>query len=110
MKHILYRSAILSLLILTASTSNALDIMNLRDQASLRCPSGIVARGDSEIQVRERCGDPLKIAHRQDFGPIWIYHFGQGRFMFYLAFLHGNLQRIASAPCSPNREECFDVR
>ena len=110
MKQILYTSAILLLLIFTADTSYALDIMNLRDRASLRCPGGIVARGDSESRVRERCGEPLKIATRQDFGPIWIYHFGQDRFMHYMAFLHGNLQRIASAPCSPNRDECLDVR
>ena len=110
MKHILYKSAVLLLLILSTGTLHALDIMNLRDQASLRCPGGIVARSDSEIRVQERCGDPLKITSRQDFGPIWIYHFGQDRFMFYLAFLHGNLQRIASAPCSPNRAECLDVR
>ena len=110
MKHILYKSAILLLLILTTDLSYALDIMNLRDRSSLRCPSGIIARGDSESRVRERCGDPLKIATRQDFGPIWIYHFRQDRFMFYLAFLHGNLQRIASAPCNPNRAECLNVK
>jgi hypothetical protein len=102
MKNIVYVSAILILLIGVADKSYCLDIMNLRDQASFRCPGGIVARGDSEIQVRERCGGPLKIADRQDFG--------QSRFMFYLAFLHGNLQRIASAPSSPNRAECFDIR
>jgi len=110
MKKILYMSAILILLILLADKSYSFDIFNLRDQASLRCPSGLVARGDKDTFVRQRCGEPLKIAHRQDFGPIWIYHFGQDRFMFYLAFLHGNLQRIASARCSPNREECFDIQ
>jgi hypothetical protein len=110
MKKILYMSAILILLILLADKSYGLDIFNLRDQASLRCPSGLVARGDTDTFVRQRCGEPLKIAHRQDFGPIWIYHFGQDRFMFYLDFLHGNLQRIASARCSPNREECFDIQ
>ena len=110
MKKIIYVSAILILLIVVADKSYCLDKLNLRDQSTLRCEGGIVARGDSEIKVRERCGDLLKIAHRQDFGPIWIYHFGQSRFMFYLAFLHGNLQRIASAPCSLNRAECFDIR
>jgi hypothetical protein len=109
MKNIPSMIAVLILLILMTDTSYGLDIINMRDQASFRCPSGIVARGDSEMRVRQRCGDPLKIASRQDFGPIWIYHFGASRFMYYLAFLHGNLQRIVSAPCSPNREECFDV-
>ncbi|MBT8331435.1 MAG: DUF2845 domain-containing protein [Deltaproteobacteria bacterium] len=110
MKKILYTCAIILLLVFLTDTSYALDIMNLRDQSTLRCPGGIVARGDSDIRVTERCGDPLKIANRQDFGPIWIYHFGQERFMFYLSFLHGNLQRIASARCSPNRAECLDIR
>jgi hypothetical protein len=30
--------------------------------------------------------------------------------MYYLAFQHGNLQRIASAPCSSNDPECYDLR
>ena len=110
MKNILYIGAILLLLILVADESYCFDIMNLRDQSSLRCPGGIVARGDSDIDVQRRCGEPLKIASRQDFGPIWIYHFRQGRFMHYLAFQNGNLQRIASAPCNPNRPECLDIR
>ena len=110
MKKTLYMSAILMLLILLADKSYSFDIFNLRDQASLRCPSGLVARGDTDTFVRQRCGEPLKIAHRQDFGPIWIYHFGQDRFMFDLAFQNGNLQRIAGAPCNPNRPECLDIR
>ena len=110
MKYKLYTGVTLVLLILVVNNSYSLDIMNLRDQSTLRCRGGIVARGDSEIDVQRRCGDPLKIAHRQDFGPIWIYHFGNGRFMHYLAFLNGNLQRIASAPCNPDRPECLDIR
>lgn len=110
MKNVLYTGAVLLLLMLSADRSYGLDIMNLRDQSTLRCPGGIVARGDSELHVQRRCGDPLKIASRQDFGPIWIYHFRGGRFMYYLTFLNGNLQRILSATCNPNRPECLDVR
>jgi hypothetical protein len=110
MKCIYYACVIILLLAFMTNTTNALDIMNLRDQSSLRCPSGIIARGDRDIDVERRCGAPLKIANRQDFGPIWVYHFGQDRFMFYLAFLHGNLQRIASAPCNPSQPECLDIR
>ncbi len=109
-KKFIFTTAILLLPALMTDTSYALDIMNLRDQSSLRCPSGIIARGDRDIDVERRCGEPLKIANRQDFGPIWVYHFGQDRFMFYLAFLHGNLQRIASAPCNPSQPECLDIR
>ena len=110
MKDLLHIGAIFVLLILMANQSYGFDIMNLRDQSTLRCQGGIVARGDSDIDVQRRCGEPLKVAYRQDFGPIWIYHFGQGRFMYYLAFLHGNLQRIASARCNPSKPECLDIR
>lgn len=110
MKNMFALGAILTLLILTANDSRGFDIMNLRDQSTLRCPGGIVARGDSDIDVQRRCGEPIKVAYRQDFGPIWTYHFGQARFMYYLAFLHGNLQRIASARCNPNRPGCLDIR
>jgi hypothetical protein len=110
MKNVLYVGTGLLLLMLLADKSHCQDIMNLRDQSTLRCPGGIVARGDSERVVQRRCGDPLKIADRQDSGPIWIYHFRGGRFMYYLTFLHGNLQRIGSATCNPNRPECLDIR
>jgi len=62
MKKVLYVGTALLLLMLLADKSYCLDIMNLRDQSTLRCPRGIVARGDSEINVQRRCGDPLKIA------------------------------------------------
>ena len=110
MKNIFFLSAILILLIIIAEKSYCLDISNMRDQSTLRCRGGVVAIGDSDRYVRGKCGEPLEIANRQDFGPIWIYHFRNDRFMFYLAFLHGNLQRIASAPCNPNEYECFDLR
>ena len=46
----------------------------------------------------------------QDFGPIWIYSEDQANFMYYLAFLNGNLQRIAGAPCSPDDADCPDLK
>ncbi len=110
MKYICFIGAVLISLILIVDNSYCFDISNMRDQSTLRCRGGVVAIGDSERYVRGKCGDPLEIANIQDFGPIWIYHFRSDRFMFYLAFLHGNLQRIASAPCNPNKYECFDLR
>jgi hypothetical protein len=110
MKKVLYIGTVLLLLMLFADDSYCLDIMNLRDQSTLRCPGGIVARGDSEMNVRRRCQDPLKIADRQDSGPIWIYHFPGRRFMYYMTFSNGNLQRILSATCNPDRPECLDIR
>ena len=109
MNRILYWGAAFVLFIIFAAPSYSLDITTMADQSSLRCSGGVVAIGDSQRFVQEKCGEPLEIGHRQDFGPIWIYHWGQGRFMYYLAFLHGNLQRIASAPCNPDEYECFDL-
>ena len=109
MKNKFFWGTILILLILFTDKSYCFDIFNMRDQSTLRCRGGIVAIGDSKRDVRSKCGDPLEMAYRQDFGPIWIYHFSGDRFMYYLAFLHGNLQRIGSAICNPNRFECFDL-
>ena len=98
----------LLLLMLLADESRCQEVVNLRDQSTLRCSGGIVARGDSERDVQRRCGAPLKIAQPQDSGPVWIYH--GGRFMYYLTIVHGNVQRIRSATCNPNRPECLDIR
>ena len=111
MNRLLCWGAILAAIVIFADKSYSLDITTMADQSSLRCWGGVVAIGDSERDVQEKCGGPLEVAYRQDFGPIWIYHLGQqDRFMYYLAFLHGKLQRIASAPCNPNEYECFDLR
>ena len=107
---ILCWGAILVSFVIIADKSYCLDITTMADQSSLRCSGGIIAIGDSERDVQDKCGDPLEIGRKQDFGPVWIYHFGQDRFMYYLAFLHGKLQRIARAPCNPNEYECFDLR
>ncbi|MBW2487019.1 MAG: DUF2845 domain-containing protein, partial [Deltaproteobacteria bacterium] len=53
--------------------------------------------------------DPLEITSREDKGPIWVYHFGQARFMYYLEFVFGKLERILSAPCDRSNYECFDL-
>jgi hypothetical protein len=107
MKNALRIGAALLLLMLLADDSYC-QVVNMRDQSTLRCSGGIVARGDSERDVQRRCGAPLKIAQPQDSGPVWIYH--GGRFMYYLTIVHGNVQRIRSATCSPNRPECLDIR
>ena len=109
MNRIPHWGAVFVLFFIFAAPSYPLDITTMADQSSLRCSGGVVAIGDSRRDVQEKCGEPLEIGYRQDFGPIWIYHWGQGRFMYYLAFLYGKLQRIASAPCNPNEYECFDL-
>ena len=95
--------------IVFAERSAAIDFWSLADQSSYRCPGGIVAVGDSDLVVRDTCGEPLEITSRDDKGPIWIYHFGQQRFMYYFEFVFGKLERILSAPCDRYKYECFDL-
>jgi len=100
----------LTLLIIFVGKSHSIDFRSLADQSSYRCSGGIVAVGDLDRNVREKCGDPIEIGKRQDFGPIWIYYENQAKFMYYLAFLNGKLQRIVGAACSPDDAACFDLR
>jgi hypothetical protein len=107
------RAVILSLLFLIAgiTQAHAIDIDNLADQSTYRCGGGIVATGDSDSLVREKCGQPAMITRQEsDSYDIWIYYFGGSRFMYYFGFLHGNLQRIVSAPCTSSDPDCFDLR
>jgi len=108
-KNVLYFGFAIVLLIAFAGTSHAVDFTSLADQSSYRCSGGVVSVGDSDRDVREKCGDPLEIGRRQDFGPIWIYYHEQATFMYYLAFLNGKLQRIVGAPCSADDPACFDL-
>ena len=100
----------LILLVIVVDKSHSIDFRSLADQSSYRCSGGIVAVGDLDRDVQEKCGDPLEIGRRQDFGPIWIYYENQAKFMYYLAFLNGKLQRIVGVTCSPDDANCFDLR
>lgn len=102
--------AFLAVLIIFANKSYAIDSWSLADQSSYRCPGGVVAIGDLDRAVQEKCGDPLEVTSGEDKGPIWIYHFGQDRFMYYLEFVFGKLQRILSTPCNRDNYECFDLK
>ena len=83
-RSLLYLVAILTVLINFTRISYSLDFTTLADQDSYRCSESVVAIGDLDRTVREKCGDPLKIGSRQDWGPIWIYHSPQAEFMYYL--------------------------
>ena len=109
-RNTLILGTVLTLLFIFGDTSHAIDFRSLADQSSYRCSGGVVAVGDLDRDVRKKCGDPLEIGSRQDFGPIWIYYEGQAKFMYYLAFMNGKLQRIVGAACSPDDEACFDLR
>ena len=100
----------LTLLIIFVDKSHSIDFRSLADHSSYRCSGGIVAVGDLDRDVREKCGDPLEIGRIQDYGLIWIYYHEQATFMYYLELLNGKLQRIVSAPCSPDDPDCLDLR
>ena len=109
MKKLTFAAAMFVLSTMFAAPSFALDFNSLADQSSYACAGGIVAVGDLDRDVRETCGDPFQIGSRQDYGPIWIYYEDQARFMYYLAFVNGKLQRIVSAPCTPDDPACLDL-
>ncbi len=69
----LYFIAAFASLIIFAGKSYSVDFNSLADQSSYRCSGGVVAVGDLDRDVREKCGDPLEIGRKQDYGPIWIY-------------------------------------
>ncbi len=73
-RNIIYLGVAAALLLVFIDTSQSIDFRNLADQSSYRCSGGVVAIGDLDRSVREKCGDPLEIGRRQDFGPIWIYY------------------------------------
>ena len=64
---------------------------DLQDEDSLRCASGIAERGDAKCAVQEKCGKPTSVDQGDD---VWIYDFGPGRFIYYLTFFEGRLNRI----------------
>jgi len=110
MKTFSYLVAVLVVLVPFSGKAPAIDFNSLADQSSYRCSGGVVSTGDLDRDVRGKCGDPLEIGRRPDSGPIWIYHADQARFMYYLVFLNGKLQRIVGAPCTPDDADCFDLR
>jgi hypothetical protein len=110
MMKILFCLALAAAVTALGGRSHAIDLGGLADQSTYRCTGGVVALGDSDRSVRDKCGDPLQVGRRQDFGPIWIYYQDQGSFMYYLAFVNGRLQRIVSAPCTPDDPDCLDLR
>ena len=66
-KNILLGGAALALLIISVDASHSIDFNSLADQSTFRCSEEVVAVGDLDRDVRTKCGDPLKIARKQDF-------------------------------------------
>ncbi len=68
-RNTLFLGAALTLLIIFVDKSHSIDFRSLTDQSSYRCSGGVVSVGDLDREVRKKCGDPLEIGRRQDFGP-----------------------------------------
>lgn len=75
----------------TFATADGPISQDLRDAGSMRCESGIVERGDAKYAVQDKCGKPTGVDKGDD---LWIYDFGPERFVYYLTFLEGRLNRI----------------
>jgi hypothetical protein len=71
--------------------------MALDDISSLRCDGGIIAPGDSEQSVRDKCGEPQKVFQPDPRDPVkWVYDFGGTRFKYYVSIVNGKVERIQS--------------
>ena len=67
-------------------------VMALDDTPSLQCDGGIVAPGDSEDSVREKCGEPKQVLTPDPQEPVkWVYDFGG---TYYVSIVNGKVERI----------------
>jgi hypothetical protein len=72
-----------------------LSAMELDGTSSLECDGGIVLPGDSEDNVRDKCGDPQKVTREDADSPVvWQYNFGPTEFVYYVSFTDGVVERI----------------
>jgi hypothetical protein len=69
--------------------------MALDDTPSMQCAGGIVAPGDSQDSVREKCGEPQKVLRPDPQEPVvWVYNFGSTQFVYYVSIVNGLVERI----------------
>ena len=82
---------VLSVLIIVAvpAISAALD-----DAGSLRCDQESIMAGETSFQVQTACGKPDSILTKGSAREVWIYNFGPTKFVYYLTFINGRLDRI----------------
>ena len=106
-----YLITMLLLLLFLTGRSAAIEIDFSNDHSSIRCTDGLVHVGDEQQEVLNRCGDPVAITPEDsDSYNVWLYQFGIAKFMYYLGFLDGKLERIVSRPCINNDPNCYDAR
>lgn len=66
--------------------------MALDDMSTMRCDGGIVAAGDSEDSVKEKCGEPQQILTPDPQEPVkWVYDLGS---TYYVSIVNGKVERI----------------
>jgi hypothetical protein len=66
--------------------------MAMDDLSSLQCDNGIVAPGDSEDSVKEKCGEPQQVLTPDPQEPVkWVYDLGS---TYYVSIVNDNVERI----------------
>ena len=71
------------------------NVMALDDTSSMQCDGGIVAPGDSEDSVREKCGQPQQVLRPDPQEPVvWVYNFGSTQFVYHVSIVNGQVERI----------------
>jgi hypothetical protein len=89
---------------------------------ALRCGDKLVDIGDRKIEVLQKCGDPLFVENWREETIVyrsrlerqirrilsshieeWTYNFGANRFIYFLRFVNGRLNRIEEGPLGSNR-------
>ncbi len=84
------------------------DIIKGSDRSSYRCPNGLVTRGELARNVLDKCGEPLERARMQlEPYDIWIYRFGTGEYIVYMALTHEKVQRIYHTRCWEENPHCY---
>ena len=75
------------------------------DVSNYRCAGSLVFIGDSERRVVDRCGDPDD-SFADNNSDVWVYNFGESRFVTYFTFTNGLLQRIQQVSCDADNPDC----
>jgi hypothetical protein len=89
---------------------------------ALRCGNKLVDVGDRKIEVLEKCGKPVFVENWQEEVIVyrgrlerqirrisstdieeWTYNFGANRFLYFLRFVNGRLNRIEEGQVGSNR-------
>ncbi len=89
---------------------------------ALRCGNKLVDIGDRKIEVLEKCGNPVFVENWQEEIIVyrgrlerqirrisstdieeWTYNFGANRFLYFLRFVNGRLNRIEEGQVGADR-------